>query len=95
MHVQKVDYHSPGAAERFTQSLRETGFGVLYNHPLPSSLLISIYPRWQAFFVDPVKHDWGYDPDRQDGYFPPEVSETAKGSRIRDLKERLRELGVL
>lgn len=87
MHVQKVDYTSPEAAERFTQSLRETGFGVLYNHPLPSSLVTSIYHHWQTFFLDPARHDWRYDPDRQDGYFPPEVSETAKGESVKDLKE--------
>ena len=87
MHVQNVDYTSPDAAERFVQSLRETGFGVLRNHPIPAELVESIYRHWQAFFASPDKQDWHYDPVSQDGYFPPEISETAKGHTVRDLKE--------
>ncbi len=87
MHVQNVDYTSSDAAERFVQSLRETGFGVLRNHPIPGDLVESIYRHWQAFFDDSTKLDWRYDVGRQDGYFPPDVSETAKGHSVRDLKE--------
>ncbi|WP_227368753.1 isopenicillin N synthase family dioxygenase [Halomonas sp. M20] len=87
MHVQNVDYASSDAAEHFAQSLRDTGFGVLRNHPLPDALLESIYRRWQAFFDSDDKHAWRFDPLRQDGYFPPDVSETAKGHGVKDLKE--------
>lgn len=87
MHVQNVDYTATDAAERFVESLRETGFGVLRNHPIPAELVESIYRHWQAFFDDPAKHAWRYDAGRQDGYFPPEVSETAKGHDLKDLKE--------
>nr|WP_299380176.1 2OG-Fe(II) oxygenase family protein [uncultured Halomonas sp.] len=87
MHVQNVDYACSDAAEHFAQSLRDTGFGVLRNHPLPDALIESIYCRWQAFFDSDDKHAWRYDPRRQDGYFPPDVSETAKGHGVKDLKE--------
>nr|WP_297458138.1 2OG-Fe(II) oxygenase family protein [uncultured Halomonas sp.] len=87
MRVQNVDYTSPDAAERFVASLRETGFGVLRNHPVPGTLVESIYRHWQAFFDDHAKHAWRYDAQRQDGYFPPDVSETAKGHAVKDLKE--------
>ena len=87
MYVQNVDYTSSEAPERFVESLRETGFGVLRNHPIPGELVDSIYRHWQTYFDDPAKHDWRYDAGRQDGYFPPDVSETAKGHGIKDLKE--------
>lgn len=87
MHVQNVDFTADDAPQRFVQSLRETGFGVLRNHPIPASLVESIYRHWGDFFADPDKPAWRYDPERQDGYFPPEVSETAKGRSVKDLKE--------
>lgn len=87
MNVQNVDYTHPGAAKHFVQSLRETGFGVLRNHPIPAGLVASIYQHWLAFFSNEEKHTWRYDQGRQDGYFPPDVSETAKGYTVKDLKE--------
>ncbi|MBV8659174.1 MAG: isopenicillin N synthase family oxygenase [Burkholderiales bacterium] len=87
MFVQSVDYHSPEAAWQFTQSLRETGFAVLRNHPLPSAMIGEIYSDWAAFFKSAGKDAYRFDPARQDGWFPPDVSETAKGHTMRDLKE--------
>ena len=34
MILEAVDYQSPTAAQDFVKSLRETGFGVLKNHPI-------------------------------------------------------------
>ncbi|GAA0580502.1 isopenicillin N synthase family dioxygenase [Halomonas salifodinae] len=87
MHVQNVDFTQDDARQRFVASLRETGFAVLRNHPLPPQLLTSIYRHWLAFFRSEETVAWRYDPRRQDGYFPPEVSETAKGQSVKDLKE--------
>jgi isopenicillin N synthase-like dioxygenase len=87
MNVQNVDYTQPDAAACFVQSLRETGFGVLRNHPIPTELVSSIYRDWLAFFNSAEKSEWRYDQGRQDGYFPPDVSETAKGHAFKDLKE--------
>ncbi len=32
--LEAVDYQADDAKEKFVQSLRETGFGVLKNHPI-------------------------------------------------------------
>lgn len=87
MHIQPVDYRSPDAAKRFTDSLHETGFGVLTNHPLSQALLEKIYAEWFAFYQTDAKHQYAYDPEKMDGYFSPKISETAKGHVQRDLKE--------
>ncbi len=82
-----VDYTSKDAAKEFVESLRNTGFGVLKNHPIPQELVESIYENWKAFFYSEEKHDFFYDKEKQDGFFPAEVSETAKGHTVRDIKE--------
>jgi 1-aminocyclopropane-1-carboxylate deaminase len=75
------------APETFTRSLRETGFAVLVNHPLPWSLVEQIYREWAALFDSPAVDQYLMDAAGQVGYFPPDKSETAKGSAVRDLKE--------
>lgn len=82
-----VDFQSPDAPEAFCQSLHQSGFGVLKNHPLPQPLVQGIYAEWLAFFHSDARHGYRFDPLRFDGYFPPSVSETAKGHDRRDLKE--------
>ncbi|MFC3034584.1 isopenicillin N synthase family dioxygenase [Pseudoalteromonas fenneropenaei] len=82
-----VDYQAPEAAAQFVESLRNTGFGVLKNHPIPQSLVESIYKNWQAFFNSEQKHEFLFKKETQDGYFPPDVSEIAKGFTIKDIKE--------
>ncbi len=37
------------------RSLRETGFGVLKNHPIPKELVESIYENWYQFFISEEK----------------------------------------
>src|ERR1700712_4590058 len=85
--VDVVDYMSPDAPAAFTRSLHETGFAVLVNHPLPQDLVQRIYDEWLAFFESDAKYAYRFTPENQDGYFGPDVSETAKGNSIRDLKE--------
>jgi len=87
MQVQVVDYQSPNAAQEFVESLRNTGFGVLKNHPIEQSLVESIYHNWYQFFSEGNKQDFSFDPEKQDGYFAPEISETAKGHKEKDIKE--------
>ena len=87
MLIQPVDYRDPDAAKKFTESLHQTGFGVLTNHPLSQTLLNTIYQEWYAFFQTDAKHKYNYDTEKMDGYFSPKVSETAKGFAKRDLKE--------
>jgi len=81
------DFQAPDAPQAFCQSLHETGFAVLRNHPLPQSLVEGIYAEWRAFFGQEAKHAYAFDAATGDGYFSTAVSETAKGEKQRDLKE--------
>ena len=51
MQLLAVDYTAPDADKKFVESLRQTGFGVLKNHPIEQSTVTSIYKNWQAFFL--------------------------------------------
>lgn len=86
MDVAVVDFTASDAPERFSESLRETGFAVITNHPLDWSLVETIYREWSALFDDPAVVEYTTT-DSLTGYFPPDVSETAKGFQIKDLKE--------
>ncbi|MDO6706673.1 2OG-Fe(II) oxygenase family protein [Photobacterium sp. 1_MG-2023] len=87
MKLEAIDFTAPDAQERFVESLRETGFGVLKNHPLQQTLVSSIYNNWQGFFDSEAKYDFRFNVETQDGFFPPDVSETAKGHTQKDIKE--------
>lgn len=87
MHIEPIDYRSPDAARKFSESLHNTGFGVLTNHPLSQTLLEKIYREWFDFYQTDAKHSYAFDPEKMDGYFSPKISETAKGHAKRDLKE--------
>ncbi|WP_117232540.1 isopenicillin N synthase family dioxygenase [Vibrio maerlii] len=87
MKLETVDYQADNAAELFVQSLRETGFGVLKNHPIPKELVESIYENWYQFFTSERKNEFVFNTETQDGYFPPSVSEVAKGHTVKDIKE--------
>ena len=82
-----VDFTAKGADEAFVASLRETGFGVLREHPLDPALVDRIYDAWTDFFASDAKHDFLFRRVEHDGYFPPDVSEMAKGHSVRDIKE--------
>lgn len=87
MKLVAVDYQAENAAQLFVESLKETGFGVLKNHPIKQELVSNIYSNWQKFFNTESKHDFLFDKEKQDGYFPPEISEVAKGFKAKDIKE--------
>jgi isopenicillin N synthase-like dioxygenase len=91
MSIRTVDYESPDAGQEFVRSLHETGFAVLKNHPVSGQLLDSIYRGWGRFFHSDEKQDFLFDPENRDGtqqgYHPSEVSETAVGHSVKDLKE--------
>ena len=86
MNVQTVDFTASNASEMLAQSLRETGFAVLTNHPISPDRIESAYTSWADFFADENKNDWLFDPENQDGFFPFK-SENAKGATQKDLKE--------
>jgi len=91
MSIRTVDYQDPDAGQEFVRSLHETGFAVLKNHPISGQLLDSIYSGWRNFFSSDEKQDFLFDPENRDGtqqgYHPTEVSETAVGHSVKDLKE--------
>lgn len=85
--LQAVDYRSADAPALFVESLRSTGFAVLKNHPLSENAVETIYSQWQQFFSGDAKHQYLYDRERYDGFFPINEAEAAKGQSVRDLKE--------
>lgn len=87
MQLKAVDYQSPNAAKDFVESLRQTGFGVLKNHPIRQETVSSIYKNWEVFFNSTEKFDFEYAKETQDGFFPQSVSEVAKGFKKKDIKE--------
>lgn len=87
MTLQAIDYTSKTAQEDFVKSLHETGFGVLNNHPIQQSLVSAIYQEWQHFFDGEDKQNYLYHKGTQDGFFPADISETAKGHTKKDIKE--------
>ncbi|MEM7019238.1 MAG: 2OG-Fe(II) oxygenase family protein [Pseudomonadota bacterium] len=87
MTLQAIDYQAENAPGLFVESLKHFGFGVLKNHPIPVSLVESIYQEWQLFFSSDIKYDFHFSPETHAGFFPIEVSETAKGYSLKDIKE--------
>lgn len=87
MKLETIDYRAADAAERFVESLRSTGFGVLSNHPISQHLVQDIYRDWQEFFNSEEKQAFMFKPETQDGFFPASISETAKGHTVKDIKE--------
>jgi len=82
-----VDYTAADADVQFVTSLRQTGFGVLKNHPISEDTVNAIYSSWQAFFGSEDKQRYLFDEEKFDGFFPTTMAETAKGHSIPDLKE--------
>lgn len=86
MQIITVDYKADNAAVLLAQSLHETGFAVLANHPIMPARIQQAYEQWGAFFADQQKFDYERDPEKQDGFFP-FMSEHAKDAKQQDLKE--------
>ncbi|KMT65197.1 isopenicillin N synthase family dioxygenase [Catenovulum maritimum] len=84
-----IDYRAPNAAQLFTESLKNTGFGVLRNHPLSQERVLNLYQSWQVFFnqSEQAKNSFSYKSIKQDGFFSRNKAESAKGSSHRDIKE--------
>jgi isopenicillin N synthase-like dioxygenase len=87
MNVLRVDANNPNAPSQFVQSLKETGFAVLYNHPVDLDLIEAVYDEWRQFFNSDIKENYLYNHQTQDGFFPTRISETAKGFKVKDIKE--------
>ncbi len=86
MELNAINYTDPDAPARFVGSLRETGFGVLKEHPLRQKQVESIYRNWKIFFDGVTKSDFVHG-ETHDGFFPIELAEAAKNCEVRDIKE--------
>ncbi len=88
MSILMIDYTASDADYYFTQSLANTGFAVLKNHPIESAIIYDAYRQWEQFFSQSIdeKQNFLYEKSTQDGYFPFQ-SENAKNYSIGDLKE--------
>ena len=82
-----IDYRAPDSDQQFVSSLRETGFGVLKNHPLDLQLIGSIYENWLTFFTGGDVERFAVDRRTQDGFFSMDNAESPKGHTERDIKE--------
>lgn len=91
MQVGVVNFQASDAGAQFVRALRDTGFVILRNHPLPTELLRKMSCDWQSFFYSQEKYDYLIEErDKNvnaEGYTPADVSETAVGHGLKDLKE--------
>lgn len=88
MSILQVDFEAADAAQQFSQSLRETGFAVIKNHPMSACVIDGVYAEWEEFFAadDATKMEFIYDRNDQNGYYP-FLSESAKGNAYANLME--------
>ena len=50
LNIHVIDFLSASAPTTFTQSLKNTGFAVLTNHPIKIELVNVVYNEWEVFF---------------------------------------------
>ena len=84
--IKTVDFQSNNGPEEFVDSLVNTGFAIIENHPINYKLIDNVYNEWSDFFNSDGKYDYMFDLEKQDGYFPIK-SENAKGYSVKDIKE--------
>ena len=87
MNVAVVDYQATDAHQQFARSLKETGFAVIVNHPIAPSLIEQVQNEWLEYFTSSDDKYTYIRSEEGDGYFAQDVSETAKGAALKDLKE--------
>ena len=87
MYISQIDYKANDVAKEFCDSLVQTGFAVLKNHPIDYKLVQKVFHEWKDFFDSADKLDYIYNNETQDGLFPINVSETAVGYNTKDIKE--------
>lgn len=86
MNVLRVPYGQPDSPKLFCESLRNTGFAVVSNHPIAQGLINEVFSEWAEWFQGKEKFDYLFDTKTQEGYFPFKT-ENAKGVKLKDLKE--------
>lgn len=85
-NVLAIDYNDQEAGPKFAQSLHETGFAILKDHPISTDEINSMYAVWANYFKDGKQPEHTVKPGEVHGYYPFK-SENAKGRTQKDLKE--------
>ncbi len=86
VQIRTVSCKSSTASLEFTQSILESGFAVVSDHPIPFKLITDSFDEWARFFSSEEKHRYTFEAATQAGYFPFR-SENAKDYSKKDLKE--------
>jgi len=86
MNTLTIDYDDQKFDEKFVKSLHYTGFAIINEHPIDQNLINKVYSDWKGFFESEEKHNYIFDYEKQDGYFPFK-SENPYNSKKKDLKE--------
>ena len=86
LDILTINYSDSDADRLFEESLKNTGFAVIKDHPIDKDLIGEVYKEWENYFSSESKNDYMFDEVKQDGYFP-YLTENAKGSTAKDLKE--------
>ena len=86
LDILTINYNDSDADRLFEKSLKNTGFAVIKDHPIDKDLIGEVYKEWENYFSSESKNNYMFDEVKQDGYFP-YLTENAKGSTAKDLKE--------
>ncbi|WP_168195167.1 2OG-Fe(II) oxygenase family protein [Shewanella sp. SNU WT4] len=82
-----IDFRAKDCAKYFCQSLQQHGIVLLQQTPIDFELVTRLNLHWQHYFSDPAKYHYLYHPKDQLGFYPLEISETAKDHCVKDIKE--------
>ena len=86
LDILTINYNDSDADRLFEKSLKNTGFAVIKDHPIDKDLIGEVYKEWENYFSSESKNDYMFDEVNQEGNFP-YLTENAKGSTAKDLKE--------
>ena len=67
LDIHVIDFQSALAPAIFTESLKNTGFAVIKNHPINIELVNEVYNEWEVFFNSENNHDYKFNLETQDG----------------------------
>ena len=51
MNILTIDYNDAEIGKKFTQSLHESGFAVIKNHPIDDKLINKVYNDWDILNI--------------------------------------------
>ena len=63
--IEIIDFKSNSAPKKFINSLKNTGFAVVMNHGISSTLIDDVYLEWSDFFSSKDKYNYMYDLEKR------------------------------